>query len=253
MSKFSGKKEDWDDFKGSLISTLAKKDLWGVISGEVKADDTLEYKSKNQRAFGFMTSDLDISTKKLIRVEDEEKADGIKAWKRLLELFEKKNEMGLLGLRIEFNKIRMKKGETIDSYLNRTIQLVQQMKAIDEDAIRERDVVQQILSGLPEEYNFYVFGKGKEFSEIKLEEVQEELKAMSIFQKEREEAKEEEKPELAMYGKYQNQYRGRGSGRGFTRDYPRSRGNFYRGRGQNFRGQNYQKQNYRGQNYRRNK
>src|SRR4051812_27221428 len=130
---FSGEEEDFESWKSSMISKLVIKKIWNVVSGAQArtAENEIQWDEANHLGFAYITQSLDRNNKSIITREDSNKLDGTKAWVRLLDMFERRNRLGLISLRHELAMTKMKKGERVIEYLNKMSQLFDQILAVE--------------------------------------------------------------------------------------------------------------------------
>ena len=155
INKFDGSNFHLWKFKMQMV--LEERDLWDVVSGEVKPEhltnplDQATYKRKSRKAMAMICLAMEDSQLPLVR-----SANGAHdAWSRLEGHFEKKSLANKLFLRRRFFTTMMDEGDDVLQHINKIKTLAEQLDAVGAP-VSEDDLVITLLASLSESYAFLI-------------------------------------------------------------------------------------------------
>uniref|UniRef100_A0AAV1T8D3 Uncharacterized protein n=1 Tax=Peronospora matthiolae TaxID=2874970 RepID=A0AAV1T8D3_9STRA len=155
INKFSGTNFHVWKFKMQMV--LEERDLWDVVSGEVKIEhctstlDQATFKRKSRKALAIICLAMEDSQLPLVRSAK----DAYDAWSRLEGHYEKKSLANKLFLRRRFFTTMMGEGDDVLEHINRLKTLVEQLDAVGAP-VSEDDLVITLLASLSESYQFLI-------------------------------------------------------------------------------------------------
>ena len=155
INKFDG--TNFHTWKFKMQMVLEERDLWEVISGEIKLEqcvtslDQDTYKRKSRKAMAMICLAIEDSQLPLVRL-----ASGAHdAWSRLEGHFEKKSLANKLFLRRRFFTAKMEEGDDVLEHINKIKTLAEQLDAVGAP-VNEDDLVITLLDSLSKSYTFLI-------------------------------------------------------------------------------------------------
>jgi hypothetical protein len=155
INKFDG--TNFHAWKFKMQMVLEERDLWDVVSGEVKLEqcvteaDQVVFKRKSRKAMATICLAMEDSQLPLVR-----SASGAHdAWSRLEDHFEKKSLANKLFLRRRFFTTMMEEGDDVLGHINKLKTLAEQLDAVGAP-VGEEDLVITLLGSLSESYQFLI-------------------------------------------------------------------------------------------------
>ncbi|KAF1332328.1 Integrase catalytic core protein, partial [Globisporangium splendens] len=155
INKFDG--NNFHAWKFKMQMVLEERDLWKVVSGEVKPEhcvtelDQATFKRKSRKAMATICLAMEDSQLPLVR-----SASGAHdAWSRLEDHFEKKSLANKLFLRRRFFTAMMEEGDDVLAHINKVKTLAEQLDAVGAP-VSEDDLVITLLGSLSESYQFLI-------------------------------------------------------------------------------------------------
>uniref|UniRef100_A0AAV1VCM9 Retrovirus-related Pol polyprotein from transposon TNT 1-94-like beta-barrel domain-containing protein n=1 Tax=Peronospora matthiolae TaxID=2874970 RepID=A0AAV1VCM9_9STRA len=136
---------------------LEERDLWEVVSGEIKAEqcetqlDQATYKRKSRKAMAVICLAMEDSQLPLVRSA----SGACDAWSRLEDHFEKKSLANKLFLRRRFFTTMMEEGDDVLEHINKLKTLAEQLEAVGAP-VCEDDLVITLLGSLSDSYQFLI-------------------------------------------------------------------------------------------------
>ena len=130
INKFGGMNFHTWKFKMQMV--LEERDLWEVISGEIKmeqltsAPDQATFKRKSRKALAMVCLAMEDSQLPLVRSA----SGALDAWSRLEGHFEKKGLANKLFLRRRFFTAKMEEGDVELAHINELRTLAEQLDAV---------------------------------------------------------------------------------------------------------------------------
>uniref|UniRef100_A0AAV1V1L6 Uncharacterized protein n=1 Tax=Peronospora matthiolae TaxID=2874970 RepID=A0AAV1V1L6_9STRA len=155
INKFAG--TNFHTWKVKMQLVLDERDLWDVVSGEVKLEhcvsilDQATFKRKSRKALA--TICLAVEDSQLLLVRSAENA--YDAWSRLEGHYEKKSLEYKLFLRRRFFTTLMGEGDDVLKHINKLKTLAEQLDAVGAP-VSEDDLVITLLASLSESYQFLI-------------------------------------------------------------------------------------------------
>ena len=155
INKFSGTNFHVWKFKMQMV--LEERDLWDVVSGEVKLEhckntlDQATFKRKSRKALAIICLAMEDSQLPLVRSSK----DAYDAWSRLEGHYEKKILANKLFLRRRFFTTMMGEGDDVLEHINRLKTLAEQLDAVGAP-VSEDDLIITLLASLSESYQFLI-------------------------------------------------------------------------------------------------
>ena len=155
INKFSG--TNFHTWKFKMQMVLEERDLWDVVSGEVKLEhctsnlDQATFKRKSRKALAIICLAMEDSQLPLVRSAK----DAHDAWSRLEGHYEKKSLANKLFLRRRFFTTMMGEGDDVLEHINRLKTLAEQLDAVGAP-VSEDDLVITLLASLSESYQFLI-------------------------------------------------------------------------------------------------
>ena len=155
ISKFDG--TNFHAWKFKIQMVLEERDLWEVVSGEVKAEhcttalDQATFKWKSRKAMAVICLSMEDSQLPLVRSA----SGAFDAWSKLVDHFEKKSLANKLFLRRRFFTTMMEDGDDVLSHINNLKTLAEQLKAVGAP-VCEDDLVITLLGRLGDSYQFLI-------------------------------------------------------------------------------------------------
>ncbi|KAF1314268.1 Copia proteinlike, partial [Globisporangium splendens] len=154
INKFDG--NNFHAWKFKMQMVLEERDLWEVVSGEVKPEhcvtelDQATFKRKSRKAMAIICLAMEDSQLPLVR-----SASGAHdAWSKLEDQFEKKSLANKLFLRRFFTTM-MEEGDDELAHINEVKTLAEQLDAVGAP-VSEDDLVITLLGSLSESYQFLI-------------------------------------------------------------------------------------------------
>ncbi|KAF1332517.1 reverse transcriptase, partial [Globisporangium splendens] len=155
INKFGG--TNFHTWKFEMQMVLEERDLWEVVSGEVKLEhcvtelDQAAFKRKSRKAMATIYLAMEDSQLPLVR-----SASGAHdAWSKLEDHFEKKSLANKLFLRRRFFMAMMEEGDDVLAHINKVKTLAEQLDAVGAP-VSEDDLVITLLGSLSESYQFLI-------------------------------------------------------------------------------------------------
>ncbi|KAF1332521.1 reverse transcriptase, partial [Globisporangium splendens] len=155
INKFGG--TNFHTWKFEMQMVLEERDLWEVVSGEVKLEhcvtelDQAAFKRKSRKAMATICLAMEDSQLPLVR-----SASGAHdAWSKLEDHFEKKSLANKLFLRRRFFTTMMEEGDDVLAHINKVKTLAEQLDAVGAP-VSEDDLVITLLGSLSEPYQFLI-------------------------------------------------------------------------------------------------
>ncbi|CAI5720381.1 unnamed protein product [Peronospora destructor] len=136
---------------------LEERDLWEVVSGEVKAEqcvtalDQATFTRKSRKAMAVICLAMEDSQLPLVRSA----SGAFDAWSKLVDHFEKKSLANKLFLRRRFFTTIMEEGDDVLSHINKLKTLAEQLEAVGAP-VCEDDLVITLLGSLSESCQFLI-------------------------------------------------------------------------------------------------
>uniref|UniRef100_A0AAV1UD57 Retrovirus-related Pol polyprotein from transposon TNT 1-94 n=1 Tax=Peronospora matthiolae TaxID=2874970 RepID=A0AAV1UD57_9STRA len=155
ISKFDG--TNFHAWKFKMQMVLEERDLWEVVSGEIKAEqcetqlDQATYKRKSRKAMAVICLAMEDSQLPLVRSA----SGACDAWSRLEDHFEKKSLANKLFLRRRFFTTMMEEGDDVLEHINKLKTLAEQLEAVGAP-VCEDDLVITLLGSLSDSYQFLI-------------------------------------------------------------------------------------------------
>ena len=113
ISKFD--RTNFHAWKFKIQMVLEERDLWEVVSGEVKAEHCTTFKQKSRKAMAVICLSMEDSQLPLVRSA----SSAFDAWSKLVDHFEKKSLANKLFLRRRFFTTMMEDGDDVLSHINK--------------------------------------------------------------------------------------------------------------------------------------
>uniref|UniRef100_A0AAV1TUT9 CCHC-type domain-containing protein n=2 Tax=Peronospora matthiolae TaxID=2874970 RepID=A0AAV1TUT9_9STRA len=138
ISKFDG--TNFHAWKFKMQMVLEERDLWEVVSGEIKAEqcetqlDQATYKRKSRKAMAVICLAMEDSQLPLVRSA----SGACDAWSRLEDHFEKKSLANKLFLRRRFFTTMMEEGDDVLEHINKLKTLAEQLEAVGGSTLESR-------------------------------------------------------------------------------------------------------------------
>ncbi|KAF1328946.1 Gag-pol polyprotein, partial [Globisporangium splendens] len=155
INKFDG--TNFHAWKFKMQMVLEERDLWEVVSGEVKFEhcatelDQAVFKRKARKAMVIICLAIEDSQLPLVR-----SASGAHdAWSKLGDHFEKKSLANKLFLRRRLFTAMMEEGDNVLAHINKVKTLAEQLDAVGAP-VSEDDLVITLLGSLSESYQFLI-------------------------------------------------------------------------------------------------
>uniref|UniRef100_A0AAV1VMM1 DUF4219 domain-containing protein n=1 Tax=Peronospora matthiolae TaxID=2874970 RepID=A0AAV1VMM1_9STRA len=130
INKFSG--TNFHTWKFEMQMVLGERDLWNVVSGEVKLErcvstlDQVKFKKKSRKALAIICLTMEDSQLPLVRLAE----NAYDAWSRLEGHYEKKSLANKLFLCRRFFTTMMGEGDDVLEHINKLKTLAEQLDAI---------------------------------------------------------------------------------------------------------------------------
>ncbi|CAI5732098.1 unnamed protein product [Peronospora farinosa] len=144
-------------WKFKMQMVLEERDLWDVVSGEVKLEhcanalDQATFKRNSRKALAIICLAMEDSQLPLVR-----SASGAHdAWSRLEGYFEKRSLANKLFLCRRFFKTMMEEDDGMLEHINKVKTLAEQLDAVGA-SVSEDDLVITLLGSLSESYQFLI-------------------------------------------------------------------------------------------------
>ncbi|KAF1316242.1 Integrase catalytic core protein, partial [Globisporangium splendens] len=155
INKFEG--TNFHAWKFKMQMVLEERDLWEVVSGEVKLEhcvsemDQATFKRKSRKAMAIICLAMEDSQLPLVRSS----SGAHDAWSKLEDHFEKKSLANKLFLRRRFFTTMMEEGDDVLAHINKVKTLAEQLDAVGAP-VSEEDLVITLLGSLSESYQFLI-------------------------------------------------------------------------------------------------
>ncbi|KAF1334706.1 Integrase catalytic core protein, partial [Globisporangium splendens] len=155
INKFEG--TNFHAWKFKMQMVLEERDLWEVVSGEVKLEhcvsemDQATFKRKSRKAMAIICLAMEDSQLPLVRSS----SGAHDAWSKLEDHFEKKSLANKLFLRRRFFTTMMEEGDDVLAHINKLKTLAEQLDAVGAP-VSEEDLVITLLGSLSESYQFLI-------------------------------------------------------------------------------------------------
>ena len=155
INKFDG--TNFHAWKFKMQMVLEERDLWEVVSGEVKIGDLANsmeqasFKRKSRKAMAAICLAMEDSQLPLVRSA----SDACDAWSRLEDHFEKKSLANKLFLRRRLFTVTMEEGDDVLEHINKVKTLAEHLEAVGAPVSAD-DLVITLLGSLSESYQFLI-------------------------------------------------------------------------------------------------
>lgn len=155
INKFDG--TNFHAWKFKMQMVLEERDLWEVVSGEVKIGDLANsmdqasFKRKSRKAMAAIYLAMEDFQLPLVRSA----SDAYDAWSRLEDHFEKKSLANKLFLRRRLFTVTMEEGDDVLEHINKVKTLAEQLEAVGAPVSAD-DLVITLLGSLSESYQFLI-------------------------------------------------------------------------------------------------
>ncbi|GAX86590.1 hypothetical protein CEUSTIGMA_g13998.t1, partial [Chlamydomonas eustigma] len=140
--------DNWPIWSTRMEFALDRKGLWNVITAERITEENAEKDRKAKALIGQYVKDHLLFTVKRA-------ASAREAWEALKELYVQRSVARKQELRIKMTNLRMLPEEDMARYVGRAQQLSADLQASGAE-VKELELVQPILAGLPKEYETLV-------------------------------------------------------------------------------------------------
>ncbi|GAX83850.1 hypothetical protein CEUSTIGMA_g11275.t1 [Chlamydomonas eustigma] len=140
--------DNWPIWSTRMEFALDRKGLWNVITAERITEENAEKDRKAKALIGQYVKDHLLFTVKRA-------ASAREAWEALKELYVQRSVARKQELRIKLTNLRMLPEEDMARYVGRAQQLSADLQASGAE-VKELELVQSILAGLPKEYETLV-------------------------------------------------------------------------------------------------
>uniref|UniRef100_A0AAV1TPN9 DUF4219 domain-containing protein n=1 Tax=Peronospora matthiolae TaxID=2874970 RepID=A0AAV1TPN9_9STRA len=155
INRFAG--TNFHTWKFKMQMVLEERDLWDVVSGEVKLKhcvstlDQATFKRKLRKALAIICLAMEDSQLPLVRSAE----NAYDAWSRLEGHYEKKSLANKLFLRRRFFTTTMGEGDDVLEHINKLKTLAEQLDAVGAPVSKD-DLVITLLASLSESYQFLI-------------------------------------------------------------------------------------------------
>ena len=187
ITKFNG--TDFRLWKNKILIALNAGELEDVIQEEFKLDDGQEDEKKakmkkDNKAKVILVSSIHDNILRNLPIDT---ARSI--WKALIAKYESCNIQNIISLRRKLMNIKQAVNETIVDYIDRVMNLKNEIEKTENSQIKEQDLAILLLQGLSQEYDYFVQVLTANATELKLEKV-----STSLIQEEQ--RRSDKKPEV---------------------------------------------------------
>ena len=156
ITKFTGRAEDFGEWKRNFHSTMVIKDLDYVLDDK-DAKTKANFAKDNGKVFAFIQLSVDPQTS--ITIDTRAKGDGQAAWGVLLEMFERKDRLRVASLRAELENTRLEEGGDIETFLTKLAKLGQDLASAQGKNVEDEELVSALLMGLPASFRSWRISK----------------------------------------------------------------------------------------------
>ena len=179
--KFSGREEDFDQWKDNFVSQMIYLKLGYLVDPEENKPDTKpSYKDDNWVLIGYIRASMPQGL--MVKVKSFEK-NGIAAWKWLCSKYERTDRIQAAALREKLSRATFQDGGDVEIYIENIKVLAKQIGVIEKVNFPDEAIMGSILRGLPD--SFKEFKRSKTIQkDLTLQSLETEL--ISIVNAERE-------------------------------------------------------------------
>ncbi|MHB1946432.1 MAG: reverse transcriptase domain-containing protein, partial [Metallibacterium sp.] len=183
ITRFSGRAEDYADWKRNFRALMMIKKLGPVLSLNPTNEKTPDnWKEMNESVYAHMTLAIDTKTAQIL--EARARDDGNKAWGILNDLFEKKDKLRAASLRVELANIRLLEGGDMEAYLTKLTRVSQDLADAQGQPIDEQELISKLFVGLPKSYSSWIAAKAETNDDF--HKLCDQLRSINRFDTERE-------------------------------------------------------------------
>ena len=181
IKRFTGKTEDYYLWKEEFVAHMELKELGYITlakdeaSGKAAGGDNWNKDILKFTAY----LKLAVNPSLVLQIARDFKNNGFNAWKYLISTYERADILRSTNLRSKLMKMRYHEGEDINGYISTVKELVRQINAMEgANAMSNDGVIATLLCGLPDSFKSYVIGKGSDRKNLKLEDIENELRSI---------------------------------------------------------------------------
>jgi hypothetical protein len=187
ITKFNG--TDFRLWKNKILIALNAGELEDVIQEEFKLDDGQEDEKKAKMKKDNKAKVILVSTihDNILRNLPIDTAKSI--WKALVAKYEYSNIQNIISLRRKLMNIKQLVNETIVDYIDRVMNLKNEIEKTENSQMKEQDLAILLLQGLSQDYDYFVQVLTANATELKLEKI-----STSLIQEEQ--RRSDKKPEV---------------------------------------------------------
>jgi hypothetical protein len=166
ITKFNG--TDFRLWKNKIVIALNAGELEDVIQEEFKLDDGQEDEKKAKMKKDNKVILVSSIHDNILRNLPIDTAKSI--WKALIAKYESCNIQNIISLRRLMN-IKQAANETIEDFIDRVMNLKNEIEKTENSQIKEQDLAILLLQGLSQEYDYFVQVLTANATELKLEKI----------------------------------------------------------------------------------
>ena len=186
VRKFSGRLEDYKQWRRELMAVLTLKDLGylfktGTLPVGANATKKEEIIEDNEKAYAYIY--LSVDPKTALQLDIEAQNNGFDSLKFLDKKYGQTSLLHMANLRTSMANMRLEEGGDIDEYLLKIREKARQINDSEPDSFSPIAIASTILGGLPDSYQSWVYAKG--VGKPNLDEIEKELRVIAAFQREK--------------------------------------------------------------------